>query len=424
MIVTNVCVTVTSAFRHYATVTGMPRGFALLALVAAGGCATGDVAASREAHAPPTLTVLLQRGALASAALTLDGTGTGRAAADDALPDPLRPGAARRYLGRAIPSRQKGELAVARLGPGGRLVGVAIGDFSGPVVVVDDGGARGTPEVLLDGGNVRLLVPLPRRLLRDVTVEPALLATSPRAAATAGSASIRLGSGLPIERMGPASASTGPGETGDIDHPLVWVRYRDPEVEATGVIAEAQIGKVYRESAPGALTAGDADVPTPLVLLDRPSGRPFATIWRPAGRLIPAARFESEHNYTRVRIDLSRDVTLTGWIRSPRAETTATDVHERARPAARGQWFSVAGLPGRGLRCVELARSTRLHDRPAGPVTGLVTRGDRFVLLSGHSGRWIQVGVGHPFGLARLWVADQKLHRVACDPSSAEPGTT
>jgi hypothetical protein len=390
----------------------MPRGSCFLVVAALAGCAGGETAIRREPPAPRTLTVLLQRGALASAAVTLD---TGPAAdAGDGLPDALRPGAAGRYRGRALPAAEKGELAVARLGKSGRLVGVAIGDFGGPLVVVDDPPAA-APEVLLDGGNLRLLVRLPRRLLRDVTTESAVLAVSPKS--EAGGSSIRLGPGLPIERLGGATT------TGDPDQ-HTWVRYQDPEVEAVGIIDPARIGQVYREAPPAAPTAGDADVPTPLVLLDQPNGRPFATIWRPAGRLVPAARLESDHNYTRVRIDLSRDVTLTGWIRSPRAETTVTDVHARARPPVRGQWFSVPGLPGRDLRCVELARGTRLHDQPAGAVSGLITRGDRFILLGGTRPGWIQVGVGHPFGLARLWAPARRFRSVPCDSSSPLPGTT
>lgn len=388
----------------------MRRAVLLLALA---GCAGGGEArVVQRPRAPRSLTVLLQRGALASVRLTLD---AGRPDPGDGLPDGLRPGAARRYLDRVLPAAQKGELAVARLGKSGRLVGVAIGDFSGPLVVVADPGQAAPPQVLLDGGNVRLLVALPRRLLRDVISESALLAVAPGGAQHG--ASIRLGPGLAIERL------AGAGTTGDPDR-RTWVRYRDAEVEAVGLVDAARIGQVYRESPSAPLTPGDADVPTPLVLLEQPGGRPFATIWRPAGRLIPAARLRSEHNYTLVAIDLSRDVTLTGWIRSPRAETTVTDVRERARPPVRGQWFSVPGLPGRDLRCVELASGTRLHERPGGAVSGLVTRADRFILLAGAQPGWIQVGVGHPFGLARLWLPDRHLRPVPCDTSSRQPGTT
>lgn len=384
----------------------MRRVVFLLALAGCAGGREGPVV--ERPRAPRTLTVLLQRGALASVRLTLD---AGHPQPDDGLPDALRPGAARRYLERALPSAQKGELAVARLGKAGRLVGVAIGDFSGPLVVVQDPGRDAAPDVLLEGGNVRLLVALPRRLLRDVTTDSALLAVAPQAGSDAA---IRLGPGLPVERL--TGASDPGGRT--------WVRYRDPEVEAVGLIDPARIGQIYRESAPGLLTAGDADVPTPLVLLDQPNGRPFATIWRPAGRLIPAARIRSEHHYTLVRIDLSHDLTLTGWIRSPRAEASATDVRERARPPARGQWFSVPGLPGRELRCVELARGVRLHDEPGGAVRGLVTRADRFILLGGGRPGWREVGIGHPFGLARLWIQDRHQRAVPCDSSSPTPGTT
>jgi hypothetical protein len=383
---------------------------AVLLLAAFAGCAGGGEArVVAKPRAPRGLTVLLQRGAVASVRLTLD---TGRPTPDDGLPDALRPGAARRYLERALPADQKGEQAVARLGKSGRLVGVAIGDFSGPVVVVDDPGPDGAPEVLLEGGNVRLLVAMPRRSMREVTTASALLAVNPHADR---GAAIRLGPGLPVERL--AGTAGDPGAR-------TWVRYRDREVEVVGLIDPSRMGTVYRETTPGPLTAGDADVPTPLVLLDQPSGRPFATIWRPAGRLIPAARLRSEHNYTLVRVDLSSDVTLTGWIRSPRAEPSATDVRERAQPPHRGQWFSVPGLPGRDLRCVELARGARLHDAPAGAVKGLVTRADRFILLGGAQSGWVQVGVGHPFGLARLWVPDRHLSRVPCDSTTPSPGTT
>jgi hypothetical protein len=391
---------------HCVSVKAMRRGVLLIAALA--GCAGGGEATRvvEGPRAPRTLTVLLQRGALASVRLTLDSGSTGP---DDGLPDALRPGAAHRYLERALPVDQKGERAVARLGKSGRLVGVAIGDFSGPLVVVEDRGPE--PEVLLEGGNVRLLFAMPRRLLREVTTESALVAVSPHA--DVGGAAIRLGPGLPIERL--AGADTADGKS--------WVRYRDSEVEVVGLVDPSHLGTVYRAAIPGPLTAGDADVPTPLVLLDQPSGRPFATIWRPAGRLIPAARLKSDRHYTLVRIDLSHDLTLTGWIRSPRAEATVTDVRERARPARRGQWFSVPGLPGRDLHCVELPRGARLFDGPAGAVRGLVTRGDRFILLGAQTG-WIEVGVGHPFGFAHLWLPDRHLVRVPCDTSTPSPGTT
>lgn len=417
--VTDVGVTVTSGARHCGSVAAIWRLVLAVALGGAAACA-GEAGVRRPEPPPPRrLTVLLQRGALASAALT---GAPARGCRDPGeLPDPLRSGAAQRYLDRALPVGQGGELAVARLGPAGRLVGTAVGDFSAPLVVVDDPGAGGAPEVLLAGGNVRLLARIPRRFLREVTTEGALLAAAPGAA---GGAAIRLGPGLPVERLGspwrPASASdpgTGAGE-------LTWVRYRDPEVEAVGVIAAAHIGQVYRAAPAAALTPADADVPTPLVLLDAPRGRPFATIWRPAGPLIPAARQRRDRDYTLVRIDLSRDVTLTGWVRSPRAETIATDVRARPRPPAHGQWLSVAGLPGRGLSCVELPAGARLHEGAGGPVTGLVTRGDRFILLAGRRAGWVEVGVGHPFGLARLWIPDRDLHRMPCEPSGGQPGTT
>jgi hypothetical protein len=391
----------------------MRRVVLVAALGSAAACA-GGAQLRREEPPPRTLTVLLQRGALASAALTVD-PGRGARGDRDELPDPLRPGAAQRYRDRALPVTQTGELAVARLGRAGRLVGTAVGDFSAPLVVVDDPGPGRSPEVLLEGGNVRLLTRIPRRLLREVTSEGALLVAAPGAA---GGAAIRLGPGLPIERLGSAGRERGSGGE------LTWVRYRDAEVEAVGVIDAARIGHVYREAPAAALTPADADVPTPLVLLDAPGGRPFATIWRPAGPLIPAARQRSEHQYTLVRIDLSRDVTLSGWIRSLRTETTATAVRERPRPPARGQWLSVAGLPGRGLACVELPAGARLHGGAGGPVSGLVTRGDRFVLLAGRRAGWVEVGVGHPFGLAHLWVPDRHLHRLPCEPAGGQPGTT
>src|SRR6185503_16492264 len=122
-------------------------------------------------------------------------------------------------------------------------------------------------------------------------------------------------------------------------------------------------------------------------------------------------------------IDVSNDVSLTGWVRTLRVEASATSART-ARPASpRGQWLSVAGMRERDVRCVELARATRLRERPDGRVSGLVTRDDRFVVL-GQRGHWLQVGVGHPFGLARLWVPDRQLRPTACGATGGQPGST
>lgn len=394
------------------SVPGARRLALLAALAAASGCA-GETAARRPPASPPALTVLLQRGALASASLSLSGPVA--VSAEDTLPDALRPGAARRYAGRSLPAPPRGEMAVARLG--GRLVGIAIGDFSAPLVVVEDPGPSAAPRVLLEGGNVRLLVRLPRRMLRDVTLAGAVMAPSARL--FGAGASIRLGPGLPVERL--AAAAAGAGE----DPSLAWVRYRDPEVEVVGVIEPGTIGTVYRPAPAAELTAGESQLSTPIYLFDQPKGRPFATLLRGAGPLITVARVEEKRGYTLVRATLSRDVTVSGWVKSLELEPTVTSVRPRAQAPARGQWISIAGLPGHDLRCVELARATRLHERPGGPIAGLVTRDDRFMLLGGERRPgWLQVGVGHPFGLAHLWVRADRLRQISCDPARPQPGTT
>ena len=410
-IVTNVCVTVTSGARHYVTVEGMLRGALLVAVLAGAGACAGETAAVRQPARPRSgLTVLLQRGALASAAETIGGTtATGVADVGDGMPDGLRPGAARRHAARALPVVPSGEVAFAPLRPGGHLVEVAIGDFSAPLVVTTDGGPGGSPEVLLEGGNVKILVQLPPSALREVTSGQALL---PASARSGGAASVRLAAGLPVERLVRA------GETGA----LGWIRYRDKKVEAVGVLDPARVARTYAPSGAVEPTAGDAEVSTPLVLLDQPSGRPFATIWREAGPVLPALRMQAANGWTLVRIDVSDDVSLTGWVRTLRVEASATSART-ARPApARGQWLSVAGMRERDVRCVELARATRLRERPHGRISGLVTRDDRFVLL-GQRGHWLQVGVGHPFGLARLWVPDHQLRPVACGPTGGQLGS-
>jgi hypothetical protein len=409
-IVTNVCVTVTSGAQHCVTVEGMLRGALLVAVLAGAGACAGETAAVRQPARPRSgLTVLLQRGALASAAETIGGTTVaGVADAGDGLPDGLRPGAARRHAARALPVVPAGEVAFAPLRSGGHLVEVAIGDFSAPLVVTADGGPGGSPEVLLEGSNVKILVQLPPSALREVTSGPALLPASTKPSAAA----VRLAAGLPVERLGRA------GETGA----LGWIRYRDKKVEAVGVVDPARVGRTYASSGAAEPTAGDAEVSTPLVLLDQPSGRPFATIWRDAGPVLPALRLQTANGWTLVRIDVSDDVSLTGWVRTLRVEASATSART-SRPAhARGQWLSVAGMRERDVRCVELARSTRLRERPDGRVSGLVTRDDRFVLL-GHRGHWLQVGVGHPFGLARLWVPDHQLRPVSCGPTGGQLGS-
>lgn len=381
---TNVCVTVTWGGSHCETVTGMRRGVVLAAALAAlGGCA-GEPTAHGPARTRSTLTVLLQRGALASAAETLGGAPVPDDI--DAVPDGLRPGAARRFPLRALPVAPAGEVAVAPLAPGGHLVEVAIGDFSGPLVVIREHGAGGAPEVLLEGGNVRLLAALPAAALREVTTTGAALAASPRS----GAASLRLAAGVPLERLGRAGDAT-------------WVRVRDRSLEAVGVIEPARIGRTYLPARAGEPTAGDAEVSTPIVLLDQPGGRPFATIWRAAAPVLPALRIDTASGWTLVRIDASSEVSLTGWVRALRVEASATSARAAAPVRPRGQWLSVAGMRERGARCVELPRATRLRERPAGRIAGLVTRGDRFVVLGERAG-WLELGVGHPFGLARLWV--------------------
>ncbi len=365
----------------------MPRGALLLALLAGAGACAGEPTARVRAPAQPraTLTVLLQRGALASAAETLTGTGPARVAAEpgDGLPDGLRPGAARRHPARALPVVPSGGVAVAPLGPGGHLIEVAIGDFSAPLVVIEERGQSGAPQVLLDGGNVKLLVELPAGALREVTTDSALLAVSAR---PGGAASVQLDAGVPVERLGSD-----------------WLRARDRAFEVVGVRQSARVGRTFLPSAGDEPTAGDAEVSTPLVLLDQPSGRPFATVWRQAGPVLPALRLRSENGWSLVRIDVSDKVTLTGWVRTRRVEASATSARAAAPVHPRGQWLSVAGMRERDHRCVELPRATRLRERPDGRVAGLVSRGDRFLLL-GQRGGWLEVGVGHPFGLARLWV--------------------
>jgi hypothetical protein len=370
----------------------------LVLMMGAGGCAGGGVARP-EPERPRALAALLERGALASAVLTLDVAGP------DELPDGLEPGAARRHGGRALPAAKKGGLAMARLA--GRLVEVAIGDFSAPLVVIDDSGAA--PEVLLAGGNVKLLARIPRRELRVVTTEAAVVAPAP---GEVGEVTARLGPGLPIERMGRAANGAD----------LMWVRYRDPEVEIVGVVEPRQTGTSYQPARPGELTAGDGELQTPFYLYDRPGGRPFATVWREAGPIIPVARLRVGKQHTLVRVDLSRDVSVTGWVRTLEVEAAATGMRERPQARRSGQWFSFAAEPGH--RCVELPRAMRLRDRPRGSITGLVTQSDRFLLLGDDRSGWLQVGIGHPFGLARLWVPARGLRRTGCDRPGREPGTT
>ncbi len=407
---TNVCVTVTSGARHCVTVEGMWRGALLVAALAGAGACAGESAGRPEPARPKSgLTVLLQRGALASAAETLGGTTAGVGDSGDGMPDALRPGAARRHPVRALPVVPAGQVALAPLRPGGHLVEVAIGDFSAPLVVVDDGGPGGSPQVLLEGGNVKLVVELPAGALREVTTESSLLAATTRAG---GAASVRLAAGVPVERLGRA------GESGA----LGWVRFRDRKVEAVAVTDTGRIGRSFLPPGAADPTAGDAEVSTPLVLLDEPSGRPFATIWRDAGPVLPALRLRSESGWTLVRIDVSDQVSLTGWVRALRVEASATSARTARPTRPRGQWLSVAGMRERDARCVELARATRLRERPDGRISGLVTRDDRFVLL-GQRGRWLQVGVGHPFGLARLWVAAERGRPVPCDRSGGAPGS-
>src|SRR5690606_16770088 len=163
------------------------------------------------------------------------------------LPPLLRGGASGRYAGRALPAVRGREFAMARIGRDGRRVRVAIGDFTGPVVVVDEG--RGDrPRLLLEGGNVRLLVEVARHRLREVALDGALLVASHRDAdASATDAlvpSVRLPAGAPVARLARADSARYAGAV--IPAARAWVRYADDELEAFGLIDEQRLGRVYR----------------------------------------------------------------------------------------------------------------------------------------------------------------------------------
>jgi hypothetical protein len=365
----------------------------------------------------------------ACAARAGDPVPAGATPGDAPLPEPLRAGASARHARRALPALAYREFALARVGPNGRQVRVAVGDFRAPMVVLGEPGQDGAPRVLLAGGNVRLAIPVPPGMLREVALEEVVLAPSQRgaeAAALAGDTpSVRLGPGAPVTRLGRApsahlaGAGASPGRT--------WIRYATSELEAVGLVEERRIGHVYALAPERVAEPTDGELVTPIYLLDRPGGRPLATVLRGAGPRVRVARLaRPRQGHQLVRIRLSGGAVVTGWVPTDEIEVAPIDVREPARDrvAAAGHWLSLAELPGRDPGCVELARSTRLFERPGGPVAGLVTRSDRFVLLRQRADGWIEVGVGHPFGLSRLWVSGRRMRPAPCDNRLADPGLT
>ena len=339
------------------------------------------------------------------------------AAAD--LPEALRAGATVRHALRALPAAPDDEYALARLAPAGRQVRVAVGDFSAPVVVIEEPDGRAGRRVLVEGESVRLLVEAPRRRLREVALEGAALVSSHAAAdasaADARTPSVRLAAGAPVARLAraPSARLAGSGSAGQ-PPARVWVRYADREVEALGLLDERRIGTVYRPAPAADPEPTDAELITPIYLLDRPGGQPLATIRRGAGPRVAVTRLaDPRRGHQLVRAALPGGTVVTGWVPAEQVLDAPRDIPAREARPRPGRWLSVADSPEH--RCVELAAATRLHRRPAGPVVGLIKRADRFILLDQRAG-WAQVAVGHPLGIARLWLPARTAPRnVPCD---------
>ena len=337
--------------------------------------------------------------------------------AEAELPEVLRAGATSRHAWRALPAAPDDEYALARLAPAGRQLRVAVGDFRGPVVVVEEPDDRDAPRVLVEGETVRLLLEVPRQKLREVALPGAALAAShadaDASAADARTPSVRLAAGAPLARMAraPSARIAGHGQPAR----RAWVRYADREVEALGLLDEQRIGTVYRSAPAAEPEPTDAELITPIYVLDRPDGRPLATIRRGAGPRVAVTRLASpRRGHQLVRAALPGGTVITGWVPAEQVQDAPRDIPARQAPPRPGRWLSVADHPGRD-RCIELAAATRLHQRPAGPVTGLVTRSDRFILLARRPG-WLRVAVGHPLGIARLWLPARTAPRnVPCD---------
>lgn len=275
---------------------------------------------------------------------------------------------------------------------------VALGALDEPVEVLRDEGAGRPLRVFLRGQVMRLVVSVPAERFAEVTTRRATVTPD----AEGHAASAQLAPGLPVSRL------DGAGDR-------VRIAYLDDELELTGLVDQELVGRSYTgDRLFDAVPAPSGALPDASELLSEPGGAPFAYLPKGGGVQV-VGRPQRGHVLVRWRGSTGRTI-VTGWIARERLERVHDEPgHFLGADGMHGTWTTVAGLPGNGLTRVRVKQGTPLRESPDGAMTGLVTK-DIDLILLGQSGRWLEVGVGHPFGLAHLWIDEAA--RIEAAPTS------
>ena len=295
-----------------------------------------------------------------------------------------------------------------------RLTRVSMGHITEPVKVVDDPGGGRPLRVLLHGSNVKLLASIAAERFVEVTTGPTTVFAGPAPSGPLSSdrtPGARLGPGLSVVRV--------PGATAGQRVPIT---YTDDEVEVTGYVNAHALGRSYLS---GRLfndwPLEHGELADESEIRSAPGGSRLAFL--PKGRLVQLLGPKRGDHLLIRWWGAQRQVMVTGWV----AQEAVTRLDKPYSSYGRGDgglggrgFLSIPGLPGYGLTCVSLKKNALFRDQPAGEIVGVVTTDGEFLLLERRE-RWLSIGIGHPWGFARVWVADDPKHPLAASVEHGSP---